>query len=820
MRRVTVLAVFVAILMVTSATLTRPAYADKAKGTFPGTLIATLDVRTSVQYYSGSFTAKKQEDRFAFAAHNGMTYYFYTTGDRKTKGAIYDSSGDILEKDNNSGEGQNFSMTWTADFTGTAYLGVIEQGKSIGAYTLAYCFALVDSAPDAPANLAASLESETSVSLSWPDVLGEDGYIIYRDGEEIDRVGDDVASYADSFSFTAGSWYAYSVSAYNSVGESEAVAADAVLPHVDAPVDVEVTLNSQTSVTIAWSDVEGASGYVLYRDGTEIARTADNSHTDDFSFAAGTSYTYSVSAYNEVGESEAVAADAVIPLVAAPSALTATVLSTTSVLLEWPDVEGESGYVVYMDGAIVGVVGADVVSYTYSYSYALGTTYVFGVSSYNAVGESATTNSAGVIPNPLPPTVCFTATYGASRDDVIYSTIPLADGGFIAFGFCNGPNHDALVMRTDGSGNLLWSKRLDYGGNDTFFKARMLADGNFAAVGFALDPPQGGNNAKILAAEFDVNGNVVWQQVMGGSGDNYATDVIEASDGSLMITAQTLASGAGGIDGVVIKMSRSGSVLWCKTYGGSSWDTFTRIVETNDGFILLGATEGSYSSVDWDAWALQIDFSGNLIWQSKLDGSHPDFFNDMAPTDDGNFILVGTTSNLFGGSNNEMLIAKMTPSGTFLWQKVISSSGSEGAYRITRLSDGNFLIGGCTNSYGNGGFDMILLKIDANCNIIWQRTYGRTGDDYLMQVKELPDGKLVFSGDSTGSSADVFIAVADGNGLFDGTRPSFCKDSAYTVQSISYPVYQTSCIAKPWAIPLLSYTATPVSVSLTVTFLY
>ncbi|MFA4986437.1 MAG: hypothetical protein WC712_07635 [Candidatus Brocadiia bacterium] len=427
MRRVTVLYALLALMIVVSATGMRTAHADKAKGTFPGTLIATLDVRTSVQYYSGSFTAKKQEDRFAFTAYDGMTYYFCTTGDRKTKGAIYDASGDILEKDNNSGEGQNFSITWTADFSGTAYLGVIEQGKAIGAYTLAYYFALVGSEPEAPASLAASLESETSVSLSWLDVLGEDGFVIYRDGEEIDRVADDVTSYTDTFSFVAGAWYTYSVSAYNSVGESDPTFANAVLPHVAAPASVEATLNSQTSVTITWSEVEGETGYIVYRDGVEIARTTGNSYTDDYSFAAGTSYAYSVSAYNSVGESEAAAAGAVMPLVGAPSALTATLLSSTSVLLEWDDVAGETGYIIYLNGAEVAFVSSNTTSYTDSYAFAAGTSYTYSVSACNDVSESSATEA-----NPFSVTSVVQVAAGSAHTLVLYS-----DGSVYSWGSNN-----------------------------------------------------------------------------------------------------------------------------------------------------------------------------------------------------------------------------------------------------------------------------------------------------------------------------------------------------------------------------------------------
>jgi hypothetical protein len=313
---------------------------------------------------------------------------------------------------------------------------------------------------------------------------------------------------------------------------------------------------------------------------------------------------------------------------------------------------------------------------------------------------------------------------------------------------------------------------------------------------------------------------VIWQKGFSPSGASYARELLETSDGSLIIVGQTDSGTSGGSDALVIKMTQEGEVTWCNVYGGSKWDDASAVVESADGYIVVGGTEGSYSSVDWDAWAFKIDTSGSLVWQTKIDGSYPDEFNDIVATDDGNFLLAGTTTNAVGGSNVDLLIVKMSPGGSVLWQKVTAGGGAEGAYQLIKLADGNFLVGGYTNQYGGGGYDFWAMKMDANCNVLWQRAYGIAGSDWLMNARELPDGKLVFSGIYAGGNQDGFILVTDADGLFDGTRPSFCCDSGYSLQPNNYPVYQTTCVAKTWAMSLLDFSTAPADVNLTVTFLY
>ena len=68
---------------------------------------------------------------------------------------------------------------------------------------------------------------------------------------------------------------------------------------------------------------------------------------------------------------------------------------------------------------------------------------------------------------------------------------------------------------------------------------------------------------------------------------------------------------------------------------------------------------------------------------------------------------------------------KLDANGNVTWQKTYGgSSGDDCAHSIQQTSDGGFIVAGATSSYGAGSFDYWVLKLDANGNIIWQKTYG------------------------------------------------------------------------------------------------
>ena len=272
------------------------------------------------------------------------------------------------------------------------------------------------SAPSVPTALHSTTTTGTSIALAWTastDSVGVVGYTIYRGGVS---VGTGAATIATVTGLTCGTSYAFTVDAYDAAGNHSSASAalnastspcpDTTAPSV--PAGLHTTALTTTSVTIAWNtsaDNVGVTGYTTYRGGASAGTSAGTSFTIT-GLACGTSYAFSVDAYDAAGNHSAKSAtlsastgacgDTTAPSV--PTGLSSTGVTSTSATLAWnasTDNVAVTGYTTYSNGASAGT-GAGT-SYTVT-GLACNTSYTFSVDAYDAAGNhsahSATFNAS------------------------------------------------------------------------------------------------------------------------------------------------------------------------------------------------------------------------------------------------------------------------------------------------------------------------------------------------------------------------------------------------------------------------------------------
>lgn len=155
-------------------------------------------------------------------------------------------------------------------------------------------------------------------------------------------------------------------------------------PIPSAPANLLLSSSTDTTATLVWDVVDGATGYKLYRDGSLIATVTDTSYTD--TIQPFTSYVYTLTAYNDNGESEpaAISVQIIIPP-ETPSNFRAVSASMTAIALEWDAVNGADSYQLKRDGAVVYT--GTFPSYTDS-GLTAETAYTYALSAVNAAGIS------------------------------------------------------------------------------------------------------------------------------------------------------------------------------------------------------------------------------------------------------------------------------------------------------------------------------------------------------------------------------------------------------------------------------------------------
>jgi len=109
------------------------------------------------------------------------------------------------------------------------------------------------------------------------------------------------------------------------------------------------------------------------------------------------------------------------------------------------------------------------------------------------------------------------------------------------------------------------------------------------------------------------------------------------------------------------------------------------------------------------------------------------------------------------------------------WEKTYGGRNSDSAYSIQRTNDGGYIVAGYTWSFGSGWSDIYIIKLDAKGEIVWEKTYGGSKDDSAYSIQQTGDGGYIVAGATNSFGAggvDIYIIKLDKDG---NTGPSPIK---------------------------------------------
>ena len=164
--------------------------------------------------------------------------------------------------------------------------------------------------------------------------------------------------------------------------------------------------------------------------------------------------------------------------------------------------------------------------------------------------------------------------------------------------------------------------------------------------------------------------------------------------------------------------------------------------------------------------------SPGMLWHNSYGGSADDQFTCLDFTSDGGYILGGYTASSNGDvsqhqGNGDYWIVKVDAAGNLLWEKSYGGSSQDFARSIQQTSDGGYIVAGVTESNDGdvSGYhdqtDAWILKLDASGNISWDKSIDNNGNsDYPMAMKQTTDGGFIVAG-TTNGFADNWIVKLD-----------------------------------------------------------
>ncbi len=171
---------------------------------------------------------------------------------------------------------------------------------------------------------------------------------------------------------------------------------------------------------------------------------------------------------------------------------------------------------------------------------------------------------------------------------------------------------------------------------------------------------------------------------------------------------------------------------------------------------------------DYNGHLIKTDTLGNLIWSRSIGGAQDDFLTKLEALEGGSYIATGHT-NSYGNGGEDGLVIRYDENDEAEWSNTFGGSEDERIYVVKEVEDGNILLGGWTTSYGAGGQDVMLVKVDPNGNELWMKVIGNSGDDRPNFANIVHrDGKYIVAGTWTRDIAipglNGFIIELDPNG--------------------------------------------------------
>lgn len=288
-----------------------------------------------------------------------------------------------------------------------------------------------------------------------------------------------------------------------------------------------------------------------------------------------------------------------------------------------------------------------------------------------------------------------------------------ADGGYIIAGNASGGfgagGTDIYLIKTNDTGTLLWSKT--FGGTLDDFANSVLqtADGGYLVAGMTRS--YGAGNEDMYLIKTDVSGNLVWSKVIGSIGRDWVNAVQSTTDGAYILTGRIFSGGISNNDDLaLIKMDATGNILWIKSHSAGNDDTEGYSCrQTNDGGFIITGFFGDIITFNTDIYLLKTDSSGSVQWSKTMSAVNNDLALSVKQTNDGGYLICGHS----GPTTNASAI-KTNATGTLLWSKSYGGNNNDSFGEVHQANDGGYIFCGMTQNFALGDGSIYLVKTDTN----------------------------------------------------------------------------------------------------------
>ena len=296
-------------------------------------------------------------------------------------------------------------------------------------------------------------------------------------------------------------------------------------------------------------------------------------------------------------------------------------------------------------------------------------------------------------------------------------------------------------------------------------------ENGFIITGYTKSFGNGDKDGFVM--KLDSEGNQKNYNTFGSLGLDVIEDGIMLVDSSFAFVGRTEVGNGNTKNGWFIKTDKNGNPILENNFGSLNSDRLNAItINNNNQFAAVGSKAIEHNnSIDFDIWLIEIDHNGLIINEYTYGGSNYDYGKDIYPISVGGYILLGETLS-YGSGGFDIYLVKINTNGEIEWTNTLpGTTSNESSKKIIHdRSGGGYYI--LMKEGGNSSNPVCIVKIDINGNELWRQYYGYTQNDNaadMVDIGNSSDILLVFGTTYINNNGDLwFFKVNSSNGeIFD-----------------------------------------------------
>ena len=364
--------------------------------------------------------------------------------------------------------------------------------------------------------------------------------------------------------------------------------------------------------------------------------------------------------------------------------------------------------------------------------------------------------------------------FGGSRHDYLTSSIATQEGGSLLAGTSfsnisgdkkdsNLGGSDVWLIRVNESGEELWQKTIGTKSNDEVSAVVQCTDLGFFIAGNINDNKKLFGSKDVFISKLDKDGKLIKTNILGGKSLDEVTDIITTPDGGAAILMYSTSGKSENLNNPETQnSSQNNNPQNSNTQNETAKPELTSMVKTFVGKLEQNFGEGDY-------WIIKLDKNSTIEWQKAYGGSGDDRPKSIALTGSGYLVAGESRSNSSGNKKEnvkegtDIWVLNLDKSGNEIWQRSYNFGSRDVAMSLDVIrktnkdnysEDRGFLLGGYTQAEEKVKRDdekFWMLFIDMNGKEEWRKYVEgkeKKNEERLVSAKLQSDGSYLLAGTS------------------------------------------------------------------------